>query len=188
MKDNQNHQRNRITCFTCTTIFMHSVINFKILLSQVERYLIHITLDFIQQISPDDFYSFITVPYVLRGETYIVLSYVLLSRWLFSLILFYSINLFLSFYILRFSFEITRRGEILKVYHPPDDSEVLAIKKGFAAIFSSKLHSKEEVHIHVFHATKHKWIRGSYQSYSENIKFLYISLRNWTKSEARISS
>lgn len=46
----------------------------------------------------------------------------------------------------RFSFEITQRGEILRVYHPPEDSEVLAIKKGFAAVFSSKLHSKEEVY------------------------------------------
>ncbi|VDH90879.1 Hypothetical predicted protein [Mytilus galloprovincialis] len=44
-----------------------------------------------------------------------------------------------------FSFEITQRGEILRVYHPPEDSEVLAIKKGFAAVFSSKLHSKEEI-------------------------------------------
>ncbi|CAG2233862.1 unnamed protein product [Mytilus edulis] len=45
----------------------------------------------------------------------------------------------------RFSFEITQRGEILSVYHPPEDSEILAIKKGFAAVFSSKLHSKEEI-------------------------------------------
>ena len=46
----------------------------------------------------------------------------------------------------RFSFEITRHGEILRVFHPADeDEEVLSIKKGFAAMLSGKLHKQEEV-------------------------------------------
>jgi hypothetical protein len=48
-------------------------------------------------------------------------------------------------YFDRFSFEITKRGEILRVFHPSEDHEILSFKKAFAALFSSKLHSKEEV-------------------------------------------
>ena len=45
----------------------------------------------------------------------------------------------------RFSFEITPYGEILKVYHPKEDDEVLATKKGFAALLASKLRGKQQV-------------------------------------------
>ena len=54
----------------------------------------------------------------------------------------------LSWYIYtfcRFSFEITPYGEILKVYHPKEDDEVLATKKGFAALLASKLRGKQQV-------------------------------------------
>jgi hypothetical protein len=53
----------------------------------------------------------------------------------------------LSWYIYtfcRFSFEITPYGEILKVYHPKEDDEVLATKKGFAALLASKLRGKQQ--------------------------------------------
>ena len=47
---------------------------------------------------------------------------------------------------IRFSFEITRHGEILRVFHPAnEDEEVLSIKKGFAGLLSAKLHKKDEV-------------------------------------------
>jgi hypothetical protein len=46
----------------------------------------------------------------------------------------------------RFSFEITPYGEILRVYHPPEENtDVLMAKKGFAALLASKLHNKENV-------------------------------------------
>ncbi|XP_076116682.1 uncharacterized protein LOC143084161 [Mytilus galloprovincialis] len=44
-----------------------------------------------------------------------------------------------------FSFEITPHGEILNVYHPKEDGEVLATKKGFAALLASKLHGKQQI-------------------------------------------
>ncbi|KAK3101652.1 hypothetical protein FSP39_005219 [Pinctada imbricata] len=45
-----------------------------------------------------------------------------------------------------FSFVITSRGEILRVYHPDhENGEVLAIKKGFAALLAAKLHREGEV-------------------------------------------
>ncbi|KAK3102203.1 hypothetical protein FSP39_009587 [Pinctada imbricata] len=45
-----------------------------------------------------------------------------------------------------FSFVITSRGEILRVYHPDhENGEVLAIKKGFAALLAAKLHNEGEV-------------------------------------------
>ena len=48
----------------------------------------------------------------------------------------------------RFSFEITPHGEILRVYHPPEENtDVLMAKKGFAALLASKLHNKENVSI-----------------------------------------
>lgn len=46
----------------------------------------------------------------------------------------------------RFSFEITPYGEILRVYHPPEENtDVLMVKKGFAALLASKLHNQENV-------------------------------------------
>lgn len=48
------------------------------------------------------------------------------------------------FIVYRFSFQIQPNGQILRVYHPPDDDEVLATKKGLAAMLSSKLHHKDE--------------------------------------------
>ncbi|VDI18854.1 Hypothetical predicted protein, partial [Mytilus galloprovincialis] len=45
-----------------------------------------------------------------------------------------------------FSFHIKPNGEILNVFHPPDDEDVLAIKKGLAGLLSAKLHGKEEAH------------------------------------------
>ena len=54
--------------------------------------------------------------------------------------------LYLLFASIRFSFEITRHGEILRVFHPAnEDEEVLSIKKGFAGMLSAKLHKKDEV-------------------------------------------
>lgn len=45
----------------------------------------------------------------------------------------------------RFSFQIKPNGEILKVYHPPEDDEVLETKKGLAGMLAAKMHDKEEV-------------------------------------------
>lgn len=48
--------------------------------------------------------------------------------------------------IFRFSFVISRRGEITHVYHPSsEDSDVIATKKGFAALFASRLHEEGDV-------------------------------------------
>ncbi|CAC5401154.1 unnamed protein product [Mytilus coruscus] len=44
-----------------------------------------------------------------------------------------------------FSFQIKPNGQILRVYHPPEDDEVLATKKGLAAMLSAKLHDKDEL-------------------------------------------
>ncbi|VDH91582.1 Hypothetical predicted protein [Mytilus galloprovincialis] len=45
-----------------------------------------------------------------------------------------------------FSFEITPEGKILRVYHPEEsDDFVLASKKGFAALLSSRLHEEGEI-------------------------------------------
>ncbi|KAK3589057.1 hypothetical protein CHS0354_008707 [Potamilus streckersoni] len=45
-----------------------------------------------------------------------------------------------------FSFVMTHRGEILKVYHTSnEDNEVLAVKKGFAGLLSSKIYTEEEI-------------------------------------------
>ncbi|XP_067658326.1 uncharacterized protein [Haliotis asinina] len=45
-----------------------------------------------------------------------------------------------------FSFVITRKGEITHVYHPPDDDEeAVAMKKGFSALFASRLHQESDV-------------------------------------------
>ncbi|XP_065944315.1 uncharacterized protein [Magallana gigas] len=45
-----------------------------------------------------------------------------------------------------FSFVISRRGEITHVYHPSsEDSDVIATKKGFAALFASRLHEEGDV-------------------------------------------
>ena len=53
---------------------------------------------------------------------------------------------FLQYSLFRFSFDITPVGEILRVYHPEEnDDMVLATKKGFAALLSSKLHGEGEV-------------------------------------------
>ncbi|VDI50864.1 Hypothetical predicted protein [Mytilus galloprovincialis] len=49
----------------------------------------------------------------------------------------------------RFSFQITPNGQILKVYHPPEDDEVLATKKGLAAMLSAKLHDKDELQVNI---------------------------------------
>ena len=58
-----------------------------------------------------------------------------------------SILFLITLYVsLRFSFEITRHGEILRVFHPAnEDEEVLSIKKGFAGMLSAKLHKQDEV-------------------------------------------
>ena len=49
-------------------------------------------------------------------------------------------------YFCRFSFVITNSGEIQRVYHPAEeDPEVVATKKGFAALFASRLHLHGEV-------------------------------------------
>ena len=49
-----------------------------------------------------------------------------------------------SFY--RYSFVISPRGEITHVYHPVgEDDEVIVSKKGFAALFASRLHEEGEV-------------------------------------------
>ncbi|XP_048258682.1 uncharacterized protein LOC124137768 [Haliotis rufescens] len=54
-----------------------------------------------------------------------------------------------------FSFVITPHGEILHVYHPPDDDdEAVAMKKGAAAMFASRLHQATEGHVH---ATDDGW-------------------------------
>lgn len=53
------------------------------------------------------------------------------------------LNVFLN---LRFSFVISRRGEITHVFHPSnEDSDVIATKKGFAALFASRLHEEGDV-------------------------------------------
>lgn len=45
-----------------------------------------------------------------------------------------------------FSFVISPRGEITHVYHPAgEDEEVIVSKKGFAALFASRLHEEGEV-------------------------------------------
>ncbi|CAG2189963.1 unnamed protein product [Mytilus edulis] len=45
-----------------------------------------------------------------------------------------------------FSFEITPEGKILRVYHPEEsDDFVSAVKKGFAALLSSRLHEEGEI-------------------------------------------
>ncbi|XP_021353372.1 uncharacterized protein LOC110450253 [Mizuhopecten yessoensis] len=44
-----------------------------------------------------------------------------------------------------FSFVISPHGEIFRVYHPQEDDEVIAVKKGFAALLAGKLHDKHEV-------------------------------------------
>lgn len=52
-------------------------------------------------------------------------------------------NVYLNF---RFSFVISRNGEITHVYHPSnEDSDVIATKKGFAALFASRLHEEGDV-------------------------------------------
>lgn len=49
-------------------------------------------------------------------------------------------------WIFRFSFVISRRGEMTHVYHPSnEDSDVIATKKGFAALFASRLHEEGDV-------------------------------------------
>ncbi|VDI25287.1 Hypothetical predicted protein [Mytilus galloprovincialis] len=48
-------------------------------------------------------------------------------------------------YNARFSFQIKPNGQILRVYHPPDDGEVLETKRGLAAMLSAKLHDKDEL-------------------------------------------
>lgn len=46
----------------------------------------------------------------------------------------------------RFSFVISKRGVITHVYHPPgEDTDVIASKKGFAALFASRLHEEGDV-------------------------------------------
>lgn len=41
---------------------------------------------------------------------------------------------------------ISPRGEITHVYHPAgEDDEVIVSKKGFAALFASRLHEQGEV-------------------------------------------
>jgi hypothetical protein len=46
----------------------------------------------------------------------------------------------------RFSFVISTRGVVNHVYHPRgEDEEVVAIKKGLASIFASRLHEEGEV-------------------------------------------
>ncbi|CAC5425804.1 unnamed protein product [Mytilus coruscus] len=47
-----------------------------------------------------------------------------------------------------FSFQIKTNGEILRVFHPPEDDEVLATKKGLAALLAAKLHGKDETLIY----------------------------------------
>ncbi|XP_053390116.1 uncharacterized protein LOC128553035, partial [Mercenaria mercenaria] len=45
-----------------------------------------------------------------------------------------------------FSFEISHRGEIGKVFHQPDEEhEILMVKKGFAGMLSAKLHHRHEI-------------------------------------------
>ncbi|XP_046562950.1 uncharacterized protein LOC124271843 [Haliotis rubra] len=54
-----------------------------------------------------------------------------------------------------FSFVITSHGEILHVYHPPDDDdEAVAMKKGAVAMFASRLHKATEGHVY---ATDDGW-------------------------------
>ena len=41
---------------------------------------------------------------------------------------------------------ISNRGEIRHVYHPSnEDSDIIATKKGFAALFASRLHEEGDV-------------------------------------------
>lgn len=41
---------------------------------------------------------------------------------------------------------ISKRGVITHVYHPPgEDTDVIASKKGFAALFASRLHEEGDV-------------------------------------------
>ena len=48
----------------------------------------------------------------------------------------------------RFSFEITHKGEIIQVYHPSDEDDlVLATKKGLASLLAAKLYGENEVYI-----------------------------------------
>ncbi|CAC5401162.1 unnamed protein product [Mytilus coruscus] len=54
--------------------------------------------------------------------------------------------MFFFFSTYRFSFQIKPNGEILKVYHPPEDDDVLATKKGLAGMLAAKMHDKEELH------------------------------------------
>ncbi|VDI17388.1 Hypothetical predicted protein [Mytilus galloprovincialis] len=57
----------------------------------------------------------------------------------------------------RFSFQIKPNGQILRVYHPPEDDEVLATKKGLAALLSAKLHDKDELSSGVVHIGSGQW-------------------------------
>lgn len=51
-------------------------------------------------------------------------------------------------YTYRFSFVISSRGVVNHVFHPDgEDEEVVALKKGLASIFASKLHEEGEVNL-----------------------------------------
>ncbi|CAC5401161.1 unnamed protein product [Mytilus coruscus] len=56
-----------------------------------------------------------------------------------------------------FSFQIKPNGEILKVFHPPEDDEILATKKGLAGLLSAKLHDKKEAHPGLVHEGNGQW-------------------------------
>ncbi|XP_076086954.1 uncharacterized protein LOC143057528 [Mytilus galloprovincialis] len=56
-----------------------------------------------------------------------------------------------------FSFQIKPNGEILKVYHPPEDDEVLATKKGLAGMLAAKMHDKEELHTGLVNEGNGQW-------------------------------
>lgn len=48
----------------------------------------------------------------------------------------------------RFSFVISGNGEVTQVFHAAgEDAEVISTKKGFAGLFASRLHDKNEVDI-----------------------------------------
>ena len=76
----------------------------------------------------------------------------------------------LTFNILRFSFVISKRGEITHVYHQSnDDANIIASKKGFAALFASRLHEKGDVILILLSSLKHIWFSNDISVFSINI-------------------
>lgn len=79
-----------------------------------------------------------------------------------------------SFSYYRFSFVISRQGEIRKVFHSPEKDPVLIVKKGLAALMASKLHKQHEVNpfeIHLLFLWKYAHIPTKFA--------LGIFLKSW---------